>query len=136
VTSYKNLYIDAMDTTRKNMLFPEKKPQQPYLARLLQNEKGVFVAASDYLKALPESIAGWLPGRLISLGTDGYGRSDTREALRRYFEVDAGHIAFAALSALAQEKTVPMSVVKKARQDLEIDPEKSNPYFSHYEVGR
>ena len=96
----------------------------------MSNEKGVFIAASDYLKALPESIASWIPGRLISLGTDGYGRSDTREALRRYFEVDAGHIVFAALSAMAREKSVPMSVVKKARQELEIDPETNNPYFS------
>lgn len=130
VTSYKNLYIDAMDTARKNMLFPEKKPELPYIARLLQNEKGVFIAASDYLKVLPESIASWIPGRLISLGTDGYGRSDTRAALRRYFEVDAHHIVFAALSAMAREKQVPMSVVKKARQVLDIDPEQSNPYFS------
>ena len=130
VTSYKNLYVDVMDTARKNMLFPEKKPELPYIARLLQNEKGVFIAASDYLKVLPESIASWIPGRLISLGTDGYGRSDTRAALRNYFEVDAHHIVFAALSAMAREKQVPMSVVKKARQVLEIDPEQSNPYFS------
>ena len=130
VTSYKNLHVDALDAERKNRLFPEKKPQLPYISRLLQKEKGVFVAASDYLKALPESIASWIPGRLVSLGTDGYGRSDTRAALRRHFEVDAHHIVFAALSAMARESHLPLAVVKKARRELEIDPEKNNPYFS------
>ena len=90
----------------------------------------MFIAASDYLKVLPESIANWIPGPFVSLGTDGYGRSDTRVALRRYFEVDAGHIVFAALSAMTREKHIPLSVVKKARRKLEIDPDKINPYFS------
>jgi pyruvate dehydrogenase E1 component len=135
VTSYKNLYIDAMDCARKNMLFPEKKPQQPYISQVLKNEKGVFVAASDYLKALPAAIASWIPGPFFCLGTDGYGRSDTRAALRHYFEVDAHHIAFTALSAMAREKQIPMTVVKKARQELEIDPKKINPYFSDCEGG-
>jgi pyruvate dehydrogenase E1 component len=130
VTSYKNLYIDATDTARKNMLFPEKKPELPYVARLLENEKGVFVAASDYLKTLPASISSSVPGPFICLGTDGYGRSDTRKALRRYFEVDAHHIVFAALSAMAREEQIPLSVIEKARGELDINPDKINPYFS------
>jgi pyruvate dehydrogenase E1 component len=92
----------------------------------------VFIAASDYLKALPASVAKWLPGPTILLGTDGYGRSDTRESLRDFFEVDARHIAYAALGALAREKRVKMSIVKKARKQLEIDPEKTNPLFAKH----
>jgi len=84
----------------------------------------VFVAASDYVKALPCSIAKWLPGRLTALGTDGYGRSDGRSALRNYFEVDARHIALAALQSLAAEGQVQVDIAKKAVADLEIDPEK------------
>jgi pyruvate dehydrogenase E1 component len=90
----------------------------------------VFVAACDYLKALPETIARQLPGPVTVLGTDGYGRSETREALRDFFEVDARHIAFAALAALAREKTIPMAPVKKARKALNINPERSNPLFA------
>ena len=101
-----------------------------HLEPQLADEKGVFVAASDYLKALPGSIAKWLPGTTILLGTDGYGRSDTRDCLRNFFEVDARHIAYAALGALAREKRVKMSLVKKARKQLDIDTEKANPLFS------
>ena len=129
VTSYKNLYWDGIDTDRWNVLHPEKDPKQSYLARALDGEKGVFVAASDYVKAMPASVSSWVPGPLVTLGTDGYGRSDTRTALRDFFEVDARHIAFAALSAMARDKRVKMSVVKKARKDLEIDPERANPLF-------
>jgi len=127
VTSYKNLYTEAMETERRNMLHPEKAPVQPYLARVLEKEKGVFVAASDYLKALPASISAWIPGRLTALGTDGYGRSDTRSALRNFFEVDARHMAFAALAALAREKEIDRALVRKARKALDIDPEKAGP---------
>ena len=78
------------------------------------------------MKALPESIAKWLPGPLIALGTDGYGRSETRETLRDFFEVDARHIAFGAISALGRQKKIPMTTVKKARQTLDIDPGRSS----------
>jgi pyruvate dehydrogenase E1 component len=130
VTSYKNLYSDAVNAERRNMLHPEGKPEMPYVSQLFKDEKGVFVAASDYLKALPASISRWVPGRLMLLGTDGYGRSDTRAALRNFFEVDARHIAFAALSAMLQEKKIKPSVVRKARKALDIDPDKLNPLFS------
>ena len=97
---------------------------------VLKDEKGVFIAASDYLKALPSSIAKWIPGPFSFLGTDGFGRSDSRAALRDFFEVDARYIAFAALSALARDNQVKVSVVKKASKQLEIDPEKVSPLLS------
>ena len=87
----------------------------------------MVVAASDYVKALPDSIARWIPGRFISLGTDGFGRSDTRRALRDFFEVDARFITLAALHALAQEGKIPFEQVQKAIRDLGINPEKPNP---------
>ena len=130
VTSYKNLYWDAQDTDRWNRLNPEKKHRPSFLQQQTAGASGVFVAASDYLKALPETIARHLPGPVVMLGTDGYGRSETREALRDFFEVDARHIAFAALSALAREKAIPMATVKKARTALKIDPDRTNPLFA------
>jgi pyruvate dehydrogenase E1 component len=130
VTSYKNLYWDAIETERWNFLHPEETPKRSFLERQLAGEKGVFVAASDYLKALPGSIAKWVPGPMVLLGTDGYGRSDNRSALRDFFEVDARHIAFASLSALARAKRVKPAVVEKARRQLEIDPGKASPRFA------
>jgi pyruvate dehydrogenase E1 component len=127
VTSYKELHRDALLTERWNMLHPDKKPKIPYISETLKNAKGVFVAASDYVKALPESIAQWIPGRLISLGTDGFGRSDGRAGLRDFFEVDERYIALAALHALAREGEIKTDVVKKAIKDLKIDPDKANP---------
>jgi pyruvate dehydrogenase E1 component len=87
----------------------------------------VFVAASDYVKALPDGIARWLPGPLTSLGTDGYGRSETRAALRDFFEIDARHIAVAALHSLAYDEEIEVEVVERAIAELEIDPEKPSP---------
>jgi pyruvate dehydrogenase E1 component len=130
VTSYKNLYWDRIDTERWNRLNPEKEPRQSYLQRQTAGESGVFVAASDYLKALPEGMAGQLPGPLTVLGTDGYGRSETREALRDFFEVDARHIAFAALSALCRENVISAAIVEESRNALQIDPERLNPLFT------
>ncbi len=130
VTSYKNLYVDATDTQRWNLLNPDKDERVPYVAQVLNGESGVFVAASDYMKLLPAMLAQWVPGPLTVLGTDGYGRSETRTALRDFFEVDSRHIAFATLSALAREKRFAMAELKKARKDLGIDPAKQNPLFS------
>ncbi len=129
VTSYKELYRDATDTERRNLLNPDKKPELPYVAQLLESETGVFVAASDYVKALPCSIAKWLPGPLVALGTDGFGRSDSRAALRNFFEIDARYLALAALSAMAQEGKVHKDVPQKAIKDLKIKPDKPNPVY-------
>jgi pyruvate dehydrogenase E1 component len=130
VTSYKELHVNAIETERWNMLHPEQESRVPYLSSQLEGEKGVFVAATDYVRALPESVSKWLPGPLISLGTDGFGRSDGRRHLRRFFEVDERHITLAALFGLAREGAVDNTTVKKAIIEMEIDPEKPNPAFS------
>jgi pyruvate dehydrogenase E1 component len=130
VTSYKNLYRDANDRDRWNMLHPGQTPRLPYVTEVLKSAPGPFVAASDYMKVLPESIAQWVPGRLVSLGTDGFGRSESRAALRDFFEVDAKHIVLATLTALARENKVPFDTVQRAVKNLGINPEKANPAIS------
>jgi pyruvate dehydrogenase E1 component len=96
----------------------------------LKDAPGVFVAASDYMKVLPESISQWIPGKLVALGTDGFGRSENRAALRDFFEVDAKHIVLATLCALKNEQKIKPEVVQKAVKDLGINPEKANPAIS------
>ncbi len=130
VTSYKELHPEALSAERWNMFHPEEKAKVPYVAQALKGAKGVFVAASDYVKALPESISKWLPGPLISLGTDGFGRSDGRRQLRDFFEVDERYITLAVLYGLAREGKIKPEMVKKAILDLEIDPEKADPMIS------
>jgi pyruvate dehydrogenase E1 component len=130
VTSYKELYQDGNDVERWNMLHPAEKPRTPYITQCVAGDDGVFVAATDYVKALPDSISQWLPGRpggLISLGTDGFGRSDNRAALRDFFEVDHRFISLATLVALARERKIKTEVVNQAMRDLEIDPDRANP---------
>ncbi|MBK8981285.1 MAG: pyruvate dehydrogenase (acetyl-transferring), homodimeric type [Ignavibacteria bacterium] len=126
VTSYKELYFDCIETERKNMVNPGLKSES-YIEKLLSKEKGVFVAASDYVKALPATIAKWIPGSFYILGTDGFGRSDGRDQLRNFFEVDYRYITIAALYSLFKEKKVKETVVKKAVKDLGLDPKKPNP---------
>jgi pyruvate dehydrogenase E1 component len=130
ITSYKELYRDGHAAERWNRLHPTEPPRLPYVSECLQDAPGVSVAASDYVKALPDSISRWFPRPLVSLGTDGFGRSDSRSALRDFFEVDARHITLAALAALLQEKRIKPEVVQKAMQEMEIDPEKVNPMFA------
>ncbi|HEV2176142.1 MAG TPA: pyruvate dehydrogenase (acetyl-transferring), homodimeric type [Terriglobia bacterium] len=130
VTSYKQLYRDGHDTERWNMLHPGEPPRQPYVSSCLADAPGVLVAASDYVKALPDSIARWAPRPLVSLGADGFGRSDGRRALRDFFEVDARFITLAALAALARDKQIEPDVVAQAMKEMEIDPEKANPVIS------
>ncbi len=129
VTSYKELYRDALDKERWNMLHPEEKEKKPFIRECLEGEEGVFVAVSDYLKALPATVSKWIPGPFVMLGTDGFGRSDTREALRDFFETDARHIVLAVLSELVREKKVDVDLLKKAMKDLDIDPDKPNPVY-------
>jgi pyruvate dehydrogenase E1 component len=100
------------------------------VTQCLADEPGVLVAASDYLKALPDSITPWLPRPLIVLGTNGYGRSDTRAALRDFFEVDARHIILATLTGLARAGEIDFEDIEEAMHDLEIDPAKVNPLIS------
>ncbi len=126
-TSYKTLRADAVLKRRWNMLHPTQPPQVSYLEHLLAKEQGVFVAVSDYLKLVPDQIAPWVPGGLMTLGTDGFGRSDTRSQLRRFFEIDTESIVIGTLYALAEKGQVKRQAVEKAIKELGVDPEKSYP---------
>jgi pyruvate dehydrogenase E1 component len=126
-TSYKLLRNEALNARRWNMLHPTETPRASYLERILEHEEGAFVAASDYMKIVPDQIAPWVPGGLMTLGTDGFGRSETRAALRRFFEIDAESVVIATLYALALEGSLPMATVGKAIKDLGVDPEKPFP---------
>jgi pyruvate dehydrogenase E1 component len=127
VTSYKELRRDGLEVERWNLLHPGETPRVPYVTQCLKDAKGVVVASTDYVKALPDSISRWVPGTLTSLGTDGFGRSESREALRDFFEIDARYIALATLNTFAKQKKIDKRVVVQAVKDLQIDPEKANP---------
>ena len=128
VTSYTELRRDAIEVDRWNWLHPAEPPRVPFVVQqLLREDPHPVIAASDYLKALPDAIAKWVEAPFTSLGTDGFGRSATREELRDFFEVDAAHIAFAALSALVREEQLPASVALHAIETLGIEPERPNP---------
>ncbi len=126
-TSYGELRRDALAAGRWNRLHPEGEPQRSYLEEVLDGIDGPIVAASDWMKAVPDQIAPWVAGRMVTLGTDGFGRSDTREGLRRFFEVDAESIALAALGALRREGKIGDGVVADAMEELDYDPEKRGP---------
>ena len=130
VTSYNELRREALHVERDNILNPTKPAKTPYVTQCLKNEEGVFVAASDYVKALPDGISKWVPGELVSLGTDGFGRSESRKALRDFFEVDTRHIVFATLGALYRQKKIGQDVITQAAKDLQIDPAKRNPLIT------
>ena len=130
ITSYKELHEDALQVERHNRLHPDEEPKTSYVYDQLKDAKGVFVAASDYMKILPDALATHLPKPMVSLGTDGYGRSEAREELRDHFEVDARYIVVATLRALAQEGDFDKKDVAKAIKDLGIDPDKRNPHIA------
>jgi len=130
VTSYKALYMDGIETERWNRLHPTEKAKVPYVAQCLSDASGAIVAATDYLKTLPNMISKWVPRRMATLGTDGFGRSEGRASLRDFFEVDAKFIALATLHELALDGKIEPSVVEKAITELGIDPEKWNPVIS------
>ncbi len=130
ITSYKELRRDALNVERWNMLHPGEESKVSYITHTLKDEKGVFVAASDYVKALPDSISKWFPGNLISLGTNGFGRSEGRNELRDFFEVDAKHIVLATLYALYKDGKMKIEQIEQAIKNLEINPSKLNPMIS------
>jgi pyruvate dehydrogenase E1 component len=130
VTSYKELYMDAIEAERWNRLNPREKPRLPYVSQCLADAPGVLVAASDYLKTLPNMVGKWMPRRLAALGTDGFGRSEGRTGLRDFFEVDAKFIALAALHELSVDGRIEASVVQKAASELGIAKDKPNPVIS------
>jgi pyruvate dehydrogenase E1 component len=127
VTSFSELRRDALDVQRWNSLHPESEPRVSYVQKTLADRQGPFIAATDYMKMVSDQIREWVPGRYVVLGTDGYGRSDGRDALRSHFEVDRKSIAVAALSALAEDGGIDRKTVGDAIAQLGIDPEKRNP---------
>jgi pyruvate dehydrogenase E1 component len=127
VTSFSELRREALDAERWNLLHPSDKPRKPYVQTLLSGRVGPFVAATDYMRIVPDQVRQWVPGRYQVLGTDGYGRSDSRAALRGFFEVDRRYVVVAALKSLADEGKLDMATVKSAIERFGIDPEKPNP---------
>jgi pyruvate dehydrogenase E1 component len=125
--SFQLLRRDALETDRWNRLHPTEEERVPYVSRVLGPEGGPIVAATDWVKALPDLVARWLPDSYVSLGTDGFGRSDTREALRSYFEVDPPQIAAATLAALSRCGGIPAKRASAAIKELGIDPDKTDP---------
>jgi len=129
-TSYQQLRVDALEAERWNRLHPEEPSRQPYVTGCFESSEGPVIAASDSIKAVADQIARWVPARYLPLGTDGFGRSDSREALRRHFEVDAEHIVVATLAALAESGEVKPEAVTEAIKTYDIDPERASPYFA------
>ena len=127
VTSFNELRRDALEVERWNQLHPSEKPKQCYIERCLGDRPGPYIAATDYMKIVPDQIQRWVPGRFVSLGTDGYGRSDDRKALREHFEVDKHYIAVTALKALADDGVLDQATVAKAIRQYGIDPDRPDP---------
>ena len=126
-TSFNELRREAQDVERWNLLHPEAAPRTSHVATCLNGGSGPIVAATDYVRAYPEQIRAYLDRRYVTLGTDGFGRSDSREALRRFFEVDRHHIVLAALKALADDGVLPASKAAAAIKQYGIDPDRPNP---------
>jgi pyruvate dehydrogenase E1 component len=127
VTSFSELRRNALAVERWNMLHANEPRKQTYIEQVLAEREGPFVAATDYMKTVADQIRQWVPGPYTVLGTDGFGRSDSRAELRRFFEVDRHYVVVAALKALSDEGKIDKQTVNKAMQDFGIDPEKSNP---------
>ncbi|MGH8494534.1 MAG: pyruvate dehydrogenase (acetyl-transferring), homodimeric type [Gammaproteobacteria bacterium] len=128
VTSFSELRRDALDAERWNRLHPGDEPRESYVTKCFDERGGPFVAATDYMKIVPDQIRKWVPGRYAVLGTDGFGRSDSREGLRSFFEVDRRYVAVAALKALADEGKLDVRTVAAAIDKFGIDADKPNPF--------
>jgi pyruvate dehydrogenase E1 component len=128
VTSFSELRRDALEVERWNMLHPGESARVPYVQELLKDRDGPVIAATDYMRIVPDQIRQWVGGRYVTLGTDGYGRSDSRAALRKHFEVDRNYIVVAALKSLADEGKVDPKTVAEAMQKLGVDPSKPVPW--------
>jgi pyruvate dehydrogenase E1 component len=126
-TSYNELRREALKTERWNTLHPAEPAKTPYVQQVLGGTEGPIIAASDYMKVVQDQISPWLGGRMVALGTDGFGRSDNRAHLRGHFEVNAASIAVAALSRLAREGKFDPKKAAAAIGELGIDPEKIDP---------
>jgi pyruvate dehydrogenase E1 component len=128
VTSFTELRRDGIDVERWNTLHPSQPQRTSYVETCLSSTTGPIVAATDYVRALPDLIRTWVPRRYVSLGTDGYGRSDTREALRRFFEVDRKAIVVSALKALSDEERIAPAAVEEAMTRYGISNSAANPW--------
>src|ERR1700759_933289 len=128
VPSFSELRREALEVERWNMLHPAETARVPYVQQLLKDHAGPVIAATDYMRAIPDQIRQWVGGRYVTLGTDGYGRSDSRAALRKHFEVDRNYIAVAALKALADEGKVDQATLTGAMKALGVDPSKPVPW--------
>jgi pyruvate dehydrogenase E1 component len=128
VTSYKKLREEALAVERWNRLHPNAEPRVPLVTRLLAATKGPVVAVTDFMAMVPDQIARWVPRRLVTLGTDGFGRSDTREALRRFFETDTAAVTVATLSALSESGELEPALVGDAIEHLGVDPDIAPPW--------
>ena len=126
-TSYKLLRNDALKAQRWNRLHPTATPKKSYLETVLEKETGPFIAVSDFMKMVPDQVAPWVPGGLTTLGTDGFGRSDLRQRLRRFFEIDAEMTVIATLHALSQRGALAKPAVEQAIKELGVDPDKTFP---------
>ena len=127
VTSFSELRRDGLDAERWNALHPADKPRRPYVQRMLGSQGGPFIAATDYMRIVPDQVRQWVPGRYVTLGTDGYGRSDSRAALRDHFEVDRRYIVVAALKALCDDGVMDAAAVGQVIRTLGLDPARPNP---------
>jgi pyruvate dehydrogenase E1 component len=125
--SFSELRREALEIERWNRLHPGETARIPYVSQALSKATGPFVAATDYMRAWPDMIRQWVPGKFAVLGTDGYGRSDGRAALRQHFEVDAKNIVYASLQALAEEGAIDKGTLKSALARLGLDPNKMDP---------
>jgi pyruvate dehydrogenase E1 component len=128
VTSFSELRREAIEVERWNLLHPGEASRTPYVKQCFKDREGPVIAATDYMRTVPDQIRQWVSGRYVTLGTDGYGRSDSRAALRKHFEVDRNYIAITALRALADEGKVDKATVTKAMKDLRIDAAKPEPW--------
>jgi pyruvate dehydrogenase E1 component len=127
VTSYNELRREALHTERWNRLHPADPARKPYIQTALEGVTGAIVAASDYMKVVPDQLSPWLPNRLVTLGTDGFGRSDNRQHLRRFFEISSEAVVAAALSRLARDGKFDPAGAAQAIRDLGLDPESADP---------
>jgi pyruvate dehydrogenase E1 component len=127
VTSFTELRREALDNERWNMLNPDKKQKISIIQEIISDQESPIVASTDYMKSYAEQIANFIPNKFVSLGTDGYGRSDSREALRSFFEVDRYYIVVAALKALVDSKKIDIEILTKAIRKYKMNNNKPNP---------
>jgi len=130
-TSYKRLREQALKVERWNRLHPEEGPRVPLVTKLMEETSGPIVAVTDFMTMVPDQVAKWMPRDYLVLGTDGYGRSDSRQALRHFFETDTGHVVMAALSGLVRAGRMSSDVVTDAMERYDIDPNAPDPAYAH-----